>query len=193
MILIGCVTVDDLRKVKRDEWSVKKVRDVMIAREKLVTVKESDPAMSVLVLMNKNRIGRIFVMDENGKKMTGIVTRSDIMKTVRMEEGIFGGGRADTGALHAISVEVGMLFELEVPTNTGEEWTASYSKDEFVLVSEKILQMSDGSQSKQFTFQSSQKGRFMIKLNPSYSQAQTLSQPPGKGRRQIIAYTVIVN
>ena len=53
----------------------------MISREKLLTMKPNEPAVNAVNLMNNNRIGRLFVLDDSGK-LVGIMTRSDILRTI---------------------------------------------------------------------------------------------------------------
>ena len=189
--LVGCVAMDDLRKVKRDYWNDRKIRDVMIGKKELVTIKESDRAQNVLLLMNKNRIGRIFVLDDSTGKLSGIITRSDVIKTLQIEEAIL--GHVSNSALrHMISVDNGMLFELEVPLKSGEDWVTSYNTGEFTLVNEKVLQLTEG-QTKQYTFQALQKGKFLVKFNQISPQTQITNKSMIRGQGQIISYTIIVN
>ena len=104
--LVGCVTLGDLRKVKKESWATTKTEEIMTPREKLVTALGGDPAMDIITSMNQRNIGRVFVMD--GGKMTGIVTRSDILKAARAEgrhdrhlpgeAGVRGAGVTDGGA-----------------------------------------------------------------------------------------------
>jgi Zn-dependent protease/CBS domain-containing protein len=186
--LVGCVTIDDVRKVRKEELSFVKVSQVMTPRERLITINESDSAEKALALMNANRIGRIFVLNDKGK-ISGIITRSDITKTIQMKEAFSGGtGAGSSGGAYSetqIPVEKGMLFEIEPKIGIGPDWQASFNSNEFMLVSEKIVELSDGRQTKQFTFQALQKGRFTILLSQGRPE-------PGK-KAQSIAYSVIVN
>ena len=170
--ILGCVTMDDMRHIKRNLWETTFVRDIMTPKEKLVTVKQADPAEKVLALMAKNRIGRIFVLDENGN-LSGIITRSDLMKTIQIQESTaIGRGGPDVafGRPHRFSVEKGMLFEIDSPPGN---WSASFSNSEFTLVSENIVQLSGGGQATQFTFEPLQKGSFSIILYPKQSDKTT--------------------
>jgi Zn-dependent protease/CBS domain-containing protein len=185
---IGCVTVEDLRRVKKEAWNTTFVKDIMTPREKLVTVKETDPAALVVNLMTKNRIGRIFVLGDQGTQIVGIITRSDIMKTVQMQENVRGtkGGFTSPEAAHTIPVERGMMFEIDSPVGN---WTPEFNKIEFALVSQNIVQASGGSQSIQFVFEALQKGRFSIILVPQPSTRNT-EEPIRTGG---IKYTIIVS
>ena len=190
--LIGCVAIEDLKKFKRDVWSATRVKDIMTPNEKLVTMKETDPARNVVTLMIKNRIGRVFVLDSSGK-LSGIITRNDVIKTVQMEESVLGGRAPFSPASQGlvISVDQGMLFELEMQLDEGADWSAMYDRIEFALIGVRILQISSGGQAKQFTFQGLRKGRFMITLLQG-SQIG-LYAPSNVQRGKQVRYTVVVN
>jgi Zn-dependent protease/CBS domain-containing protein len=184
--IVGCVTMDDLRHVKREAWGTTFVKDAMTPRAKLVTVKESDPATLALTLMTKNKIGRIFVLSDRGDSLAGIITRSDIMKTVQIQETIHGAkGGLNPEVARTIPVEKGMMFEIDSPPGN---WTPTYNTSEFTLVSQNIAQVSGGGQSTQFVFEPLQKGRFFITLLPQ--QAATGERPvEGRG----VKYSILVS
>ena len=183
--LVGCITMDDLRHVKKEAWDTTLVKSVMIPKERLVTVKESDPAPEVLKLMSKNRIGRIFVMNEMGVQLTGIITRSDIIKTIQLQESLRGPreGLVSPEVARTIPVEKGMLFEIDSPPG---RWTPSFDTSQFTLVSQNVAQVSGGGgQSTQFVFEALQKGRFFITLLPQIEQSSP--RRPTDGIRYSIA------
>lgn len=183
--IVGCITMDDLRHVKRESWDTTLVKDVMIQRNKLITAKEGDSAQSVVNLMQRNRIGRVFVLD--GQKLSGIITRSDVMRTLEVQEGVRGSGRSSIAALtHNLPVEIGMMFEINSPTG---RWTPSFNKSEFNLISENMSAQSDGSEKTLFIFEALQRGRFSIVLLPKTTDvdAKQLSQDKG------VNYTISVS
>jgi Zn-dependent protease len=79
--LKGIVTLEDLRKIPRENWAETLVKQVMTPVEKLLTVKPEDPALEALIKMSAFKIGRLPVMD--GKNLVGIVTRSDVIHAIR--------------------------------------------------------------------------------------------------------------
>jgi Zn-dependent protease/CBS domain-containing protein len=166
--LIGCVTMHDLREIKKELWDSTRVADIMTPKGKLVTVKESDPAKQVLALMGRNQIGRIFVLsDDMSGRLVGIITRTDVMRTIQMQESFLKGAPppAPAGSERNISAEVGMLFQIVSPEYGGINWSASFNPSEFSLISEQIVQIAPGKQTKQFTLQALKKGMFYISLN----------------------------
>lgn len=181
--VIGCVTMHDLRRVKKEFWDTTRVADIMTPKEKLITVKASDPAKQVLQLMSSNQIGRIFVLsDDINGKLVGIITRTDVMKAIQMQESFLRNAppQAPGGIERTISVQTGMLFQIIGPSEGGTNWSASFNPGEFSLISEQLMQLSPEKETKQFTFQALNKGTFFI----------TLLQPRDKrGTR----YTIIVS
>lgn len=188
--ILGCITTQDLRHVQRNRWDTTFVRDVMTPKEKLVTVKESDSAQQVVTLMSRNQIGRVFVLNDSGR-LAGIITRSDIIKTVKVQESILGEpgrGAPSSEKEFPISVEVDMMFEIEAPSTLGDStgtWSASFNPTAFTLVSQRVVQLSSRGQTTQYTFQALQKGIFSIVLYPTLSAGGTTK--PGK------KYSIIVS
>ena len=79
--LVGIVTDQDVRQVPREQWGSAKVGDVMKPAVDLVTIKPDDTASDALLQMSKHDVGRLPVLD--GGRLVGIITRSDITKTIR--------------------------------------------------------------------------------------------------------------
>ncbi len=79
--LVGLVTMEDLRRVQKNQWSEKKIENVMTPVEKLVTLRPDQDASEALLKMAKYGVGRLLVMDKD--ILLGIITRSDIMRTVQ--------------------------------------------------------------------------------------------------------------
>jgi len=182
----GCVTTDDLRKTKKNLWDSTFVKDIMTPKEKLITVKNDEPAELAVTLMVRNQIGRLFVFDSKTGKLTGLITRSDVMKAIQVQESILGSNRSGqppADRQRFISVEEGMMFEIECPAVPGATWFAAYNTGEFTLISQNLVQLSGGGQSTQFTFEAREKGRFSITLYP-----HTKPNP-----REALIYSVVVS
>jgi len=80
--LVGIVTDEDVRRVLSESWDEVKVEDIMKPFEELVTVEPEDSVSDALIKMAKNDIGRLPVLEDN--KIVGIVTRSDVTKTIKI-------------------------------------------------------------------------------------------------------------
>lgn len=182
--LEGCVTTGDMRKVKRESWTGTTVREVMTPKERLVTLKEDEAATQAIKLMNENKIGRVFVTNQEGR-LAGIITRSDILKAVQVKESILGrGGAARASGKVSFTVDLGMNFVLEQPIEPGFEWRAEFAPDGIQLVSEAVSKTAQGHEVKRFVFHASRVGDHSIRLTEG---------PPGaaeKGRQRRIVRTV---
>jgi len=162
--LQGCVTMDDLRRISKEKWATTTVRDAMTPRERLVTARQDDPATGVLVSMQQKNIGRVFVVDDG--RISGIITRSDVMKAVELREGVLGmsrGRRAFDGHV-SLTAETGMNFVLEQPTEQNFTWRVEFSGDGIQLLSQEVAKTSLGQEVQRFTFQASKPGTHVIRL-----------------------------
>lgn len=80
--LRGIVTFTDVQQVPREERKNVKISDIMT--KDIISLKEDDDAVKALKLMTMNNIGRIIILQD--KKMTGIVSRTDILRSVQLLE-----------------------------------------------------------------------------------------------------------
>ncbi len=80
--LRGIVTFTDVQKVPKEKRTNVRVSQIMT--KELITTKEDDDAVKALKLMTTNNIGRILVKNE--EKMTGIVSRTDLLRSVQLLE-----------------------------------------------------------------------------------------------------------
>jgi len=79
--IVGIVTVGDTKKVPEQEKNIKTVAEIMTSRERLIFVKPHESVADAFLKFSKNEIGRLPVLSE--EKVVGIVTRSDVFRTVR--------------------------------------------------------------------------------------------------------------
>lgn len=79
--IVGIITVEDIRKVPKEERSAKKVSEIMTPRSKLVFLRPNESATDAFVKFSKNEIGRLPVIEN--EKVVGIITRSDLLRIVR--------------------------------------------------------------------------------------------------------------
>ncbi len=80
--VLGIVTFTDVQRVPKEERKNVKVSQVMT--RKLLTLNEDDDAVSALKLMTLNNIGRIIITKD--KRMVGIVSRTDLLRSVQLLE-----------------------------------------------------------------------------------------------------------
>ena len=81
--LKGMVTMEDIKKVNRDEHGMKKVRQIMSSEIK--KVHPEDEIYDALKKISKEDIGRLMVVDEEDN-LVGIITRTDIIKGFQLQE-----------------------------------------------------------------------------------------------------------
>jgi Zn-dependent protease/predicted transcriptional regulator len=80
--VIGIVTFNDVQHIPKEERKNVLLSDIMT--KEIINLKEDDDAVKALKLMTMNNIGRIIILNE--KKMTGIVSRTDILRSVQLLE-----------------------------------------------------------------------------------------------------------
>lgn len=80
--LLGIVTFTDVQKVPREERKAVTVSEVM--SRNVISLQEDDDAINALKLATMNQIGRILV--KKGEKISGIVSRSDLMRAIQLLE-----------------------------------------------------------------------------------------------------------
>jgi CBS domain-containing protein len=80
--LLGLVTIEDVQEVPEAEWSDTRTADVMTPCEELVCLKPEEQALDAFIKMSKAGIGRLPVREK--EELVGIVTRSDILHSVRV-------------------------------------------------------------------------------------------------------------
>ena len=82
--LLGVVTMSSVRSIPREKREVERVSEAMVPYERTVTVSPTALAIDALQLMAKNGVGRLVVMD--GDRIAGMVTRGDLMKTMKARQ-----------------------------------------------------------------------------------------------------------
>ncbi len=80
--VIGCVTMQDVRKVDPGQRDDYRVQDIMASN--LHTIEPRADAFEALTKMSQEQIGRLFVFDQD--ELMGIITRSDIMKGFQLRQ-----------------------------------------------------------------------------------------------------------
>ena len=81
---LGIVTMQCVRSVPKEKRSSTIVKEAMIPCEKAVTVKPLVSALDAMHMMARQNVGRLLVFD--GPQMLGIVTRGDLMRTIRARQ-----------------------------------------------------------------------------------------------------------
>jgi len=83
--LIGMACMEDLRKLERDIWPVRRVRDIMTPASDLIQVDRQDNVFKAMSLLGQGQVNQIPVV-ENGQ-VWGLIRREDILKWLSLYEG----------------------------------------------------------------------------------------------------------
>jgi Zn-dependent protease/CBS domain-containing protein len=86
--MVGCVTMHDMKKVSQEKWGEVKAKDIMTPQCDIIQVSPEDPVVEAMVKMSKDGVGRLPVIQDG--KLKGIITRSDLMKVVKIKTEIGG-------------------------------------------------------------------------------------------------------
>jgi Zn-dependent protease/predicted transcriptional regulator len=80
--LIGLVTLADVRRVPRDQWTSARVADVMTPRSRLVTTWSQEDLADALEKLSRTNVSQLPVLD--GDRLVGMLWRSDIAKWIEL-------------------------------------------------------------------------------------------------------------
>lgn len=80
--LVGLVTLEDVRKVSRDQWPSTRVADIMTPRAELVVVAPADDAAEALHLLSQRDVRQLPVIQDG--RLVGVLRRRDIMKWLQL-------------------------------------------------------------------------------------------------------------
>jgi Zn-dependent protease/CBS domain-containing protein len=190
--LVGCVTMDDLRRFSKERWATTRTSEAMTPKDNLIIAHQDDSATNILISMQQRNIGRVFVMD--GEKVSGVITRSDVLKAVELREGVMRmarGRRAFEGHI-SLTAETGMNFILEQPTERDLTWKTEFPGDGVQLVNQETAKTSTGQDVQRFTFRAVKAGTNVIKLLEVQGPQGTASGASSRALRTVV-YTVVVS
>lgn len=80
--LVGLVSLEDIQKVPRENWSRKKVNQIMSPYKDLDMVRPIDTVSDALGKITKSDVGQVPVVE--GKKLLGMLSRQDILLWVAL-------------------------------------------------------------------------------------------------------------
>ncbi len=82
--VLGVVTMDSVRSIPREKRELELVAQAMVPYERTVIVNPNVSAADVFQKMAQTGVGRVLVMDVD--KLIGIVSRGDIMRTIKTRQ-----------------------------------------------------------------------------------------------------------
>lgn len=80
---IGMVSLEEVKKISKELWDFKQVRDIMVPVEHVACLKPMDDATEALSRMISSDVGRMPVVEEG--RLLGIVSRRDIMNLFKIK------------------------------------------------------------------------------------------------------------
>jgi len=81
--LVGCVTLDQVKGVPREDWAARNVGELAQACSRENTVRPDDDVLKALALMNRTGRGRLLVVD--GGKLAGVIALKDILGFIALK------------------------------------------------------------------------------------------------------------
>jgi CBS domain-containing protein len=81
--IYGIVTIHDVKSIPRDEWSTKNVLDIIKPISPDEIISSDEHASTVLGRMSSKGITEFLVISE--KKLVGIITKSDILRALKLQ------------------------------------------------------------------------------------------------------------
>ncbi len=82
--VLGIVTMDSVRSIPKEKREIELVSQAMVPYERTVTVAPNVSAADALQKIAQKGVGRVLVMDQD--KLLGIVSRGDIMRTIKTRQ-----------------------------------------------------------------------------------------------------------
>ena len=79
-VLQGLVTLDEIRRVNREEWSRTTLGDVMVPFSAIKSVNLSDSLLTAYELMNEHSLNQLPVVED--ERVVGVITRNDVFRLV---------------------------------------------------------------------------------------------------------------
>ncbi len=80
---IGMVSLEDVKKISKDVWGFKQVRDIMVPVEHVACLKPTDDVTEALSRMTSSDTGRMPVVEEG--RLVGIVSRQEILNLFKIK------------------------------------------------------------------------------------------------------------
>jgi Zn-dependent protease/predicted transcriptional regulator len=86
--ILGVITIHDVKEIPREQWSTTRVVDIVKPLDTKEVISSGEGALEALRRMSMEELSHLLVIEE--QKITGIVTKSDILRIMRIRAA-FGG------------------------------------------------------------------------------------------------------
>ncbi|ODS31542.1 MAG: peptidase, partial [Candidatus Scalindua rubra] len=81
-MFMGMISIHDVKQIPRADWNKVNVRELIDSQKPTLRVSPDDDATNAMSKMVKRGLGRVPVLDDNGK-LVGIVSHRDIMQIIK--------------------------------------------------------------------------------------------------------------
>lgn len=82
--ILGIITMQCVRSIPKEKREVTTIKEAMVPCERTVIVRPAVSALHALNIMARENVGRVLVVE--GGRLLGIVTRGDLMRTIRIKQ-----------------------------------------------------------------------------------------------------------
>lgn len=82
--ILGIITLQCVRSIPKEKRETTNVKEAMVPCERTVMVRPTVSALNALNIMARDNVGRVLVVE--GGRLLGIVTRGDLMRTIRTKQ-----------------------------------------------------------------------------------------------------------
>lgn len=96
---LGIVSIDDLRKLRPDDWGAMTVRDVMSPRERLVVTSPAEPLAIALRKIGGGGVRQLPVLDDG--QLVGVLYERDVVRWLQLRSQLVGAREGRPRVRHA--------------------------------------------------------------------------------------------
>lgn len=82
-VILGIVTLNDVKKISKEEWKNYTVRDIMTPLSPDITIDPENSAFEAFLKINKGSVGRLLVID--GDRLIGIISKTDLIRFLQIK------------------------------------------------------------------------------------------------------------
>lgn len=87
-VILGIVTLNDVKRIPREEWKNHTVREIMTPLSPDLTISPENSAFDAFLKINKGSVGRLLVIDED--KLVGIISKTDLIRFLQIKSMLTG-------------------------------------------------------------------------------------------------------
>lgn len=82
-VVLGIITIQEIKQIPREQWSFVTVEDAMIPLEKMKSVKPDDDLFTVLQKMNSDNVSQLPVVEND--QLIGLISRDSLINAINIK------------------------------------------------------------------------------------------------------------